>query len=135
MINSPFLLGFDDLERGHDHVAKPAGDNYPPYNIERLPAESGELIRIVLAVAGFSKDQLEIVLTGNRLTIQGRQENDPSRVYLHRGIAARQFQRGFVLADGMRVQSARLSDGLLAIELWRPEPSRQVSRIEICEDG
>jgi HSP20 family molecular chaperone IbpA len=132
-IRNPFLLGFDDLERVLDNAGKVAGDGYPPYNIERMTARDGELIRIVLAVAGFTKDQLDITLEGNQLIITGKQENDKSRLYLYRGIAARQFQRGFLLADGLTVQSASLSDGLLAVELWRPAPSRQTSRIEIRE--
>jgi HSP20 family molecular chaperone IbpA len=132
-IRNPFLLGFDDLERVLDNAGKVAGDGYPPYNIERMTAQDGELIRIVLAVAGFTKDQLDITLEGNQLIITGKQENDKSRIYLYRGIAARQFQRGFLLADGLTVQSASLSDGLLAVELWRPVPSRQTSRIEIRE--
>ncbi len=132
-IRNPFLLGFDDLERVLDNAGKVAGDGYPPYNIERTTAQDGELIRIVLAVAGFTKDQLDITLEGNQLIITGKQENDKSRLYLYRGIAARQFQRGFLLADGLTVQSASLSDGLLAVELWRPAPSRQTSRIEIRE--
>ena len=132
-IRNPFLVGFDDVERVLDSAAKVAGDGYPPYNIERVIAQDGEVIRIVLAVAGFTKDQLDITLEGNQLIISGRQDNDKSRLYLHRGIAARQFQRGFLLADGLTVQAASLSDGLLAIELWRPAPSRQTSRIEIRE--
>ena len=132
-IRNPFLLGFDDAERVLDNAAKVAGDGYPPYNIERKTAQDGELIRIVLAVAGFTKDQLDITLEGNQLIITGKQDNDKSRLYLHRGIAARQFQRGFLLADGLTVQSASLSEGLLAVELWRPAPSRQTSRIEIRE--
>jgi HSP20 family molecular chaperone IbpA len=132
-VRNPYLLGFDDVERVLDTAAKVAGDGYPPYNIERMTAKNGELIRIVLAVAGFTKDQLDITLEGNQLIITGKQENDKSRLYLYRGIAARQFQRGFLLADGLTVQSASLSDGLLAVELWRPAPSRQTSRIEIRE--
>jgi HSP20 family molecular chaperone IbpA len=135
-VRNPFLLGFDDAERVFESAAKSAGDGYPPYNVERLAGEDGsEQIRIVLAVAGFTRDQLEITLEGNQLIIRGRQENDTSRLYLYRGIATRQFQRGFLLADGLTVQSASLSDGLLAIELWRPAPSRVTSRIEIRERG
>jgi HSP20 family molecular chaperone IbpA len=134
-IRNPFLLGFDDVERVLDNAAKVAEGGYPPYNIERMTAQDGELIRIVLAVAGFTKDQLEITLEGNQLIITGKQEPDKSRLYLYRGIAARQFQRGFLLADGLTVQSASLSDGLLAIEIWCPAPSRHTSRIEIRERG
>ncbi len=114
-IRNPFLLGFDDLDRFSNNAAKVAGDGYPPYNIERMTAQDGELIRIVLAVAGFTKDQLDITLEGNQLIITGKQENDKSRLYLYRGIAARQFQRGFLLADGLTVRSANLSNGLLAV--------------------
>jgi HSP20 family molecular chaperone IbpA len=132
-VRNPFLIGFDDVERVLDSAGKVAGDGYPPYNIERITAQDGEFIRIVLAVAGFTKDQLDITLEGNQLIITGKQENDKSRLFLYRGIAARQFQRGFLLADGLTVRSASLSDGLLAVELWRPAPSRQTSRIEIRE--
>jgi HSP20 family molecular chaperone IbpA len=132
---NPFLLGFEDVERALDSAAKVAGDGYPPYNIERSLADGGEQLHIVLAVAGFTRDQLDITLEGNQLIITGHQENDTSRLYLYRGIAARQFQRGFLLAAGLKVQSAHLSDGLLAIELWRPAPNRQSSKIEIRERG
>ena len=131
--SSPFLLGFDDLERLLDRAAKTSGDGYPPYNIERLPREDGEAerLRIVLAVAGFSRDELDVTVEENQLSIRGRQKDDDARSYLHRGIAARQFARTFVLADGMEVTSARLDQGLLAITLERPEPRRVVRRIEI----
>lgn len=132
-MSNPLLLGFDEIERLLDRIAKNSGDGYPPYNIERLPAsdDSGERIRIVLAVAGFTQDQLEVTVEDNQLTIKGRQENDKSRTYLHRGIAARQFQRCFVLADGLQVLSAELHNGLLAIDLMRPEPSRRIKHVEI----
>ncbi len=121
-VRNPFLLGFDEVERAFDSAPK-ATEGYPPYDVERIVAPDGELIRIVLAVAGFAKDQLEITLEGNQLIVSGKQENDASGVYLYRGIATRQFQRGFLLADGLTVQSASMSEGLLAIELWRPAPS------------
>jgi HSP20 family molecular chaperone IbpA len=132
-MSNPLLLGFDEIERLLDRVSKASGDGYPPYNIERLPAsdDTSALIRIVLAVAGFTRDQLEVMLEDNQLTIKGRQESDKSRTYLHRGIAARQFQRSFVLADGLTVLSAELHNGLLAIDLMRPEPSRRVKHVEI----
>jgi HSP20 family molecular chaperone IbpA len=134
-IRNPFLLGFDEVERAFEGAAR-AGDGYPPYNVERMFAADGsEQIRIVLAVAGFTRDQLEITLEGNQLVVSGKQENDPTRIYLYRGIATRQFQRGFLLADGLTVQSANLSEGLLAIELWRPAPSRHSSKIEIRDRG
>jgi len=132
-LNSPFMLGFDEIERALDRVAKAANDGYPPYNIERIPrGESDpERLRITLAVAGFSRDQLEITLEENQLVIRGRQHDDKTRHYLHRGIAARQFQRSFLLADGMEVLGADLRDGLLAIDLARPEPERIIKKIEI----
>jgi HSP20 family molecular chaperone IbpA len=131
--SSPLLLGFDEVERLLDRVAKTPGDGYPPYNIERLPPQSGKVdrLRITLAVAGFSRDELEVTLEENQLTIKGRQGDDEERAFLHRGIAARQFQRAFVLAEGMEVKGAALTNGLLAIDLERPEPQRVIRRIEI----
>jgi HSP20 family molecular chaperone IbpA len=136
-LSSPFLLGFDQIERALDRVAK-AADGYPPYNIERIPAASGkpERLRITLAVAGFSRDQLDIIVEEKELTIRGKQIEDGSaREFLHRGIAARQFQRTFVLADGIQVVGADLRDGLLAVDLERPETARQVRRVEISNGG
>lgn len=132
----PFLLGFDEIEQALDRVAKGAGDGYPPYNIERLArtASEPERLRITLAVAGFTRDQLEVTLEENQLVIRGRQNDDKTRHYLHRGIAARQFQRAFLLADGMEVLGADLRDGLLSIDLARPEPERIVRRIDIAPD-
>jgi HSP20 family molecular chaperone IbpA len=129
----PFLLGFDEIEQALDRVAK-ASDGYPPYNIERLPRseEEPERLRITLAVAGFTRDQLEVTLEESQLVIRGRQIDDKTRHYLHRGIAARQFQRTFLLADGMEVLGADLSNGLLSIDLARPEPERIVRRIDIA---
>lgn len=132
-LSSPFLLGFEEIERALDRVAK-AADGYPPYNIERLPraGDIPERLRITLAVAGFSRPELEITVEENELVIRGRQkELEQTRVFLHRGIAARQFQRTFLLADGMRVANAELSDGLLVIDLERLEEKRSVRRIEI----
>ena len=131
--SSPYLLGFDDLERILDRAAKSANDGYPPYNIERVArAENApEKFRITLAVAGFARDELEITVEDNQLIIRGRQADDGSRAYLHRGIAARQFQRAFVVADGVEVKKAQLENGLLAIDLERPEPQRIVRKIEI----
>jgi HSP20 family molecular chaperone IbpA len=133
-LSSPFLLGFDEIERVLDRVAK-AADGYPPYNIERIAREvdNPERLRITLAVAGFTRDQLDVTLEENQLVIRGRQQDDKSRQYLHRGIAARQFQRTFVLADGMQVQKADLKHGLLSIDLARPEPARVVRTIQIAE--
>lgn len=132
-LNSPFLLGFDDIERALDRVAKSGGDGYPPYNIERIVAEGSapEKLRITLAVAGFSLDQIEVTVEESQLTIRGRQPDDKSRQYLHRGIAARQFQRSFLLAEGMQVLGADLSQGLLSIDLVRPQPERVVKTIRI----
>lgn len=132
-LNSPFLLGFDEIERALDRVAKAASDGYPPYNIERLPRteDEPERLRITLAVAGFTRDQLEILLEENQLLIRGRQHDDKQRTYLHRGIAARQFQRTFLLAEGMEVLGADLSNGLLSIDMARPEPERIIRKIDI----
>jgi HSP20 family molecular chaperone IbpA len=134
-LSSPFLLGFDDIERALDRVAKAASDGYPPYNIERIPREGNvpERLRITLAVAGFLRDELEITLEENQLVIRGRQQDDKTRQFLHRGIAARQFQRAFLLADGMEVLGAALAHGLLAVDLARPEPERIIRRIDILE--
>ena len=130
---SPLLLGFDDLERALDKVSKTGTDGYPPYNIERIAAsgDAPEKLRITLAVAGFSQDQIEVTVEENQLTIRGRQQEDKTREYLHRGIAARQFQRGFLLADGMQVKSAELAQGLLSVDLVRPQPERMVRKIQI----
>jgi HSP20 family molecular chaperone IbpA len=131
-LSSPFLLGFDEIERVLDRVSK-AADGYPPYNIERLArdAQKPERLRISLAVAGFTRDQLEVSIEENQLVIRGRQQDDKSRHYLHRGIAARQFQRTFVLAEGMEVLGADLKNGLLEIDLARPEPERLVKKVSI----
>jgi HSP20 family molecular chaperone IbpA len=131
-LSSPFLLGFDQIERVLDRVAK-AADGYPPYNIERLARDTHkpERLRITLAVAGFTRDQLEVSIEENQLVIRGRQQDDKSRQYLHRGIAARQFQRTFVLAEGMEVLGADLKNGLLEIDLARPEPERLVKKVSI----
>lgn len=130
--SSPLLLGFDTIEKTLERVAK-SGDGYPPYNIERLRATngSGDKLRITLAVAGFSEADLEVTVEDNELVVRGRQADDTEREYLHRGIAARQFQRIFVLADGMKVAGAELKNGLLAIDLDRPEPERLVRKINI----
>jgi HSP20 family molecular chaperone IbpA len=133
-LSSPFLLGFDEIERALDRVSK-AADGYPPYNIERIARENGqpERLRITLAVAGFTRDQLDVTVEENQLVIRGRQQDDKARHYLHRGIAARQFQRCFVLADGIEVLSADLKNGLLSIDLARPQPERIVKTISISD--
>jgi HSP20 family molecular chaperone IbpA len=129
--SSPLLLGFDEVERLLDRVSKTA-DGYPPYNIERLSDADGPMqLKITLAVAGFGQDDIEITVEENELTVSGRQKDEPGRDYLHRGIAARQFQRTFVLADGMEVTGAELKDGLLTINLLRPEPARAIRRVPI----
>ena len=131
-LSSPFLLGFDGIERALDKVSKTA-EGYPPYNIERIAASSGdpEKLRITLAVAGFQKDEIEVTVEENQLMIRGRQQEDKTREFLHRGIAARQFQRSFLLAEGMQVLSADLAQGLLSIDLVRPQPERIVKTIRI----
>ena len=129
LFNSPLLLGFDHFERVLDRVAKGSAEGYPPYNIEQI-GESD--IRITLAVAGFSTDDLQVSLEDNQLIIRGRQgEEDAGRIFLHRGIAARQFQRGFVLAEGIEVTSAVLDNGLLHVDLRRPVPETRVRTIKI----
>lgn len=130
--SSPLLLGFDTIEKTLERVAK-SGDGYPPYNIERIRAQNGrgESLRITLAVAGFAESDLEVTVEDNELTVRGRQVDDGEREFLHRGIAARQFQRVFVLADGMKVIGADLKNGLLSIDLDRPETERLVRKINI----
>ncbi len=132
MLSNPLLLGFEEIERLIDRAAK-GGDGYPPYNVERVKGGNGagELLRITLAVAGFTRDQLEVTLEDSQLTVRGKQQEDKSREFLYRGIAARQFSRTFVLADGIEVKSADLANGLLAIDLQRLEPERSVRMIEI----
>ena len=135
MFSSPLLLGFDDLDRLLERALKTSGEGYPPYNIERLPQTNGssEVLRITIAVAGFDRYDLEITIEDNQLNIRGRTNDESARDYLHRGIAGRQFQRAFVLADGMDVIDATLVNGLLIINLRRPEPSSVIRRIEIKE--
>jgi len=125
----PYLLGFEQLDRLVERTAKSGNDGYPPYNIEQ---RSDASYRITLAVAGFSDADLAITLESNQLVIRGRQEDDADgRVFLHRGIAARQFQRSFVLADGVEVSGAALENGLLHIDLDRAEPETIVRTIAI----
>lgn len=132
-LNSPFLLGFDDIERALERVTRTASDGYPPYNIERLARcdNQPERLRITLAVAGFTREQLDVCIEEQQLIIRGRQHDDKQRQYLHRGIAARQFQRAFLLAEGMQVLGADLSHGLLAVDLIRPEPEKLIRKINI----
>lgn len=128
LFSSPLLLGFDQVERTLDRVSKASAEGYPPYNIEQI-GEDG--LRITLAVAGFTTDTLSIQLEDNQLVVRGRQADDRNRVYLHRGIAARQFQRSFVLAEGIEVVGAELDNGLLNIDLKRPLPEARVRTIRI----
>ncbi len=134
VFDSPFLLGFEHTRALVERVAKAAADSYPPYNVEQT---EGGGVRITLAVAGFSPDQLQVTVEGEQLFVVGRRDGEGSRptpadpAFLHRGIAARGFQRAFVLADGMEVSDARLEHGLLHIDVTRPEPERLVRRIPI----
>ena len=128
LFNSPLLLGFDHFERALDRVSKVSSDGYPPYNIEQLGENS---LRITLAVAGFAMSDLRLTVEDNQLVIRGKQSDDENRVYLHRGIAARQFQRSFVLAEGIEVSGAWLDNGLLHIDLMRPPVESRVRTIEI----
>jgi len=130
---SPLLVGFDSMEKTLERIAK-GNDGYPPYNIERIGGDASgapERLRITLAVAGFSEEDLDVTTEENQLVIRGRQVDTGEREYLHRGIAARQFQRTFVLADGMQVLGAELRNGLLSVDLVRPEPVRMVKKINI----
>jgi HSP20 family molecular chaperone IbpA len=128
---SPFLLGFEHLEKLLERTAKGAGDAYPPYNIEETGADR---LRITLAVAGFEADELAVTIEDNQLMIRGRQSETADRTFLHKGIATRQFQRAFVLAEGIEVAGAELRNGLLAIELARPRADSEVRTIEIRAD-
>lgn len=131
MFSAPFLLGFDAFEERVDRLTK-AADGYPPYNIERtLDAEGAETFLISIAVAGFAKGDLEVMTEDNQLLVRGRQKDDPAREYLHRGIAARQFQRSFLLADGMVVKDALLRNGMLSIAVVRPRSEKVARRIDI----
>ena len=127
--NSPLLLGFEHFERMFDQAAKASGEGYPPYNIEQLGEQQ---LRITLAVAGFTDDNLSVTVEENQLVIRGKQQDDASqRVFIHRGIAARQFQRSFVLAEGIEIVRAHLDNGLLHIDLERHVPEPEVRTIAI----
>lgn len=132
VFNSPLLLGFDQFERALDRVTKATADGYPPYNVEQRGENA---LRITLAVAGFTMDDLTVQIEDNQLVIRGKQVDDKDRVYLHRGIAARQFQRSFVLADGIEVAGAWLENGLLHIDLGRRAAEQRVKRVEIRGSG
>ncbi len=129
LFNSPLLLGFEPFEEALERISKGAADGYPPYNVAQLGQER---LRITLAVAGFAPDDLEVQVKDNQLVIHGRQADDQGRVYLHRGIAARQFQRSFVLADGIEVTGASMENGLLHVELERPVNAPRVQTIKIA---
>ena len=134
LFNNPLLLGFDHFERTLDRVSKMPAEGYPPYNIEQIDEER---LRITLAVAGFSEEDLSIQLEGNQLVVRGKQNDDDgaTRVFVHRGIATRQFQRSFVLADGIKVEGADLDSGLLNIDLRRPPAEENIRSIEIRRSG
>jgi Molecular chaperone (small heat shock protein) len=136
VMSNPLLLGFEEIERLIDRATK-GGDSYPPYNIERLAAANGgpETLRITIAVAGFTRDEIDITVEDRQLAVRGKKDDDKGRDYLYRGIAARQFARTFVLADGIEVKGADLANGLLSIDLVRHEPDRLVRRIEIGSSG
>jgi HSP20 family molecular chaperone IbpA len=128
LFNSPLLLGFDHFERALDRVSKASSDGYPPYNIEQLGENA---LRITLAVAGFAMGDLSITVEDNQLVVRGKQTDDAQRVYLHRGIAARQFQRSFIVAEGIEVRGAWLDNGLLHVDLVRPAVENRVRSVEI----
>jgi HSP20 family molecular chaperone IbpA len=129
LFGSPLFLGFDHLEQARERLAKVSAEGYPPYNIEQTGPDS---LRITLAVAGFTMEELSITLEDNQLVVRGKQADDSEgRVFLHRGIAARQFQRPFVLAEGIEVKGAWLDKGLLHIDLHRPQAETRVRTIRI----
>lgn len=135
LFSAPFLLGFDDLEERLDRLSKGA-DGYPPYNIERITEDDGaERYVISVAVAGFSADDLDVSVEHNQLIVRGRQQDEGDRQFLHRGIAARQFQRSFLLAEGMQVDSADMRDGMLILSVLRPQIEKVSRRIEIGRKG
>lgn len=130
-LTSPLLLGFEEIERMVEKITRTTGDGYPPYNIEKISSEGMVKLRITLAVAGFSEEELEISIENNQLVIHGQQVADQTKEYLHRGIAARQFQKSFILAAGIEIEDAELKNGLLSINLVRPEPVSNIRQIKI----
>jgi HSP20 family molecular chaperone IbpA len=128
LFDSPLFLGFDQFERTLDRIKKTAHEGYPPYNIEQI-GEDG--LRITLAVAGFTMADLDVEVEQNNLTVKGKQTEDDEKIYLHRGIASRQFQRSFVLADGIEILGATLDNGLLHIDMKRIPPESNARKIEI----
>ncbi len=132
LFDSPLFLGFDQFERTLDRIKKTAHEGYPPYNIEQI-GEDG--LRITLAVAGFSMNDLDVEIEHNQLTIRGKQTDDDGRMYIHRGIAARQFQRSFILADGIEIMGATLDNGLLHIDMKRIMPESTARKIQISSSS
>ncbi|ODT73494.1 MAG: heat-shock protein Hsp20 [Pelagibacterium sp. SCN 64-44] len=131
VFSAPFLLGFDSFEERIDRLARSA-EGYPPYNIERTLDEDGaERFLISIAVAGFARSELDVLVEDNQLQVRGRQKDEPGKDYLHRGIAARQFQRSFLLAEGMEVKDATLGHGMLVIHLERPRAAKIARKIDI----
>lgn len=131
VFSAPFLLGFDSFEERVDRLAKSA-DGYPPYNIERtIDAQGGEQFLVSIAVAGFAASELEVVAEDNQIVVRGKQQEEAERQFLHRGIAARQFQRSFLLADGMIVKDATLGHGMLVVAIERPKTPKIARRIDI----
>ena len=128
LFNSPFLLGFEHFEQALERISKASADGYPPYNVAQIDAQR---LRITLAVAGFAATDLQVQVRDNQLVIAGKRDDSPEAVYLHRGIASRQFQRNFVLADGIEVAGATLENGLLHVDLERPLSEPQVRSIAI----
>lgn len=132
LFDSPLFLGFEDFEKTFDRLRKSSGEGYPPYNIEQIGDDG---LRITLAVAGFTMDDLDVEVEMNQLTIRGKQQDDESRMYLHRGIASRQFQRSFVLADGIEIEQASLDNGLLHIDMKKVIPESSARKIQISGNG
>jgi HSP20 family molecular chaperone IbpA len=131
VFSAPFLLGFDSFEERIDRLAKSA-DGYPPYNIERTVEPDGtEQFLVSIAVAGFGAGELEVLAEDNQIVVRGKQRDEPGREFLHRGIAARQFQRAFILADGMIVKDATLGHGMLVVAVERPRTQKIARRIDI----
>ena len=137
LFDSPYLLGFEHTRALIERAAKASGEGYPPYNVQAREGAQGETgVRITLAVAGFASDQLSVTVEDRQLTVAGRKDVDgEERSFLHRGIAARNFSRTFVLADGMEVDAASVEHGLLHIDVVRPEPARVVKSIPIRSAG
>jgi len=131
LFDSPLFLGFDHFEQTVDRLKKSTSDGYPPYNIEQL---SETHLRIIIAVAGFTMEDLDVEIEAGQLTIRGKRQSEDERVYLHRGIATRQFQRSFILADGIEVEGAFLDNGLLNIDLARIIPESKAQKIKIFQE-